>query len=52
MAGSGIVAGTCAGGVGNIAGFSFGTGLHCVMGATKRVTVGRSLLDAVRAGVV
>ena len=40
MAGSGIVARTGAGGLGNIAGFSIGTGLLCVMGATKRLTVG------------
>ena len=40
MAGSGIVAGPGAGGVGNIAGFSIGTGSLCVVGATTRLTVG------------
>ena len=29
-----------AGGVGNIAGFSTGTGSHCVLGATTGLTVG------------
>ena len=39
MAGSGIVVGPGADGVGNIAGFFTGTGLLCVVGATTGLTM-------------